>query len=84
MKLTTGVIYFLPLGVFGLIARMVASSGFASFKALGLYMLTIMSGLLIHLFVILPLLLIVLGRIRPSIHFRNMASAMLTAAAPTA
>jgi Na+/H+-dicarboxylate symporter len=79
MKLTAGVIRFLPIGVFGLITRMVASSGFSSFKALGLYMLTIASGLMIHLFVVLPILLIVLGRIRPSIHFRNMAESLLMA-----
>jgi Na+/H+-dicarboxylate symporter len=42
------------------------------FKPFALYMVTITSGLAIHLFLVLPLLLILLGRIRPSIHFRNM------------
>ncbi len=72
MTLTSGVIRFAPIGVFGLIARVVGESGLESFKALGLYMLTIFSGLMIHLFITLPLVLILLGRIRPMVHFRNM------------
>ncbi len=73
------VILVLPIGVFGLIVRVVGTTGFDSFKALALYMTTIASGLLIHLFITLPLLLILLGRIKPSIHFQNMSDAMLMA-----
>jgi Na+/H+-dicarboxylate symporter len=72
MKLTRGVIALAPIGVFALIVRVVGDTGLSSFRALALYMVTIASGLAIHLFVVLPLLLILLGRIRPSIHFRNM------------
>ena len=79
MKLTTGIIRFAPIGVFGLIVRVVGATGFASFKALGLYMATIASGLVIHLFVTLPLILLFLGRIRPWIHFRNMIEPMIMA-----
>ena len=79
MKLTTWVIALVPLGVFAMMAVVVGRTGFDSFKALGLYMVTIASGLTIHLFVVLPLLLLVLGRIRPSIHFRNMREPLLIA-----
>ncbi len=79
MKLTSGLIIFLPIGVFGLIARLVGETGFSSFKALGLYILTLATGLTFHLFVTLPLLLVVLGRIRPRIHFRNMAEPLMMA-----
>ncbi len=79
MKFTSGVIIFLPIGVFGLIARLVGETGFSQFKALGLYVLTLLSGLTLHLFVTLPLLLIVLGRIKPKIHFRNMAGPLMMA-----
>jgi Na+/H+-dicarboxylate symporter len=65
--------------VFGLIVRMVGTTGFASFKALGLYMLTIAIALTIHMFVILPLLLILLGRINPRVHFRNMLEPLAVA-----
>ncbi|MCG8462156.1 MAG: dicarboxylate/amino acid:cation symporter [Holophagales bacterium] len=72
MKLTGGVILFAPIGVFGLMTRVVGETGFDAFRALGLYMRTIASGLTVHILLTLPLLLIVIGRIRPSIHFRNM------------
>ncbi len=79
MRLTSGVIRFAPIGVFGLITRVVGTSGLESFRALGLYMATIAFGLTFHLLVTLPLLLLVLGRIRPRIHFRNMAEPMAMA-----
>jgi len=72
MKVTGWIVALAPLGVFGLITKVVGTSGLEAFRALGLYMLTIASGLTIHMFVILPLLLILLGRINPRIHFRNM------------
>lgn len=79
MRLTGGIIMVAPIGVFGLITRVVGETGFESFAALGLYMVTIASGLTIHLFVTLPLLLFFLGRIRPSIHFRNMTEPLAMA-----
>ncbi len=79
MKLAGGVIRFAPIGVFGLIVRVVGESGLEPFKALGWYVLTIASGLTIHLFITLPLLLLLLGGIKPSIHFRNMIEPMVTA-----
>jgi proton glutamate symport protein len=79
MQLTSGIIKFLPIGVFALIARMVGTTGFESFRPLALYALTIFSGLTVHLFITLPVLLIVLGRISPKIHFGNMRDPMLIA-----
>ena len=79
MKLTHGIIALLPIGVFGMIAKVVGESGTSAFHSLGLYMLTIAGGLVIHLFVTLPLLLLVLGGIRPMIHFRNMAEPLIMA-----
>jgi proton glutamate symport protein len=72
MRLTGWIIRLAPIGVFGLITRVVGTSGLDSFRALALYMITIAAGLSIHLFLVLPLLLRLLGRIRPGIHFRNM------------
>ena len=79
MRLTSGIIKFLPIGVFALIARMVATTGFDGFRPLALYALTIFSGLTVHLFITLPLLLILLGRISPKIHFANMREPLLVA-----
>jgi len=83
MRLTSGVMLFLPLGVFGLITRLVGTSGLDTFRALGLYMLTIAMGLTFHLFVTLPLLLLLLGRINPLIHFKNMTEPLLMAFHPS-
>lgn len=79
MQLTSGIIKFLPIGVFALITRMVGTTGFDAFRPLALYALTIFSGVTIHLFVTLPILLIVLGRISPRIHFANMREPLLIA-----
>jgi Na+/H+-dicarboxylate symporter len=79
MTITGWIIRLAPLGVLGLITRAVAGSGFGTFKALGMYMVTIAAGLTFHLLVTLPLLLWLVGRIKPWIHFRNMTDAMVTA-----
>jgi proton glutamate symport protein len=79
MQLTSGIIRFLPIGVFALITRMVGTTGFESFRPLALYATTIFSGLTVHLFITLPVLLIVLGRISPRIHFANLRDPMLIA-----
>jgi Na+/H+-dicarboxylate symporter len=79
MALTSGIIKFLPIGVFALITRMVATTGFESFQALAMYALTIGSGVTFHLVVTLPVLLIVLAKISPRIHFANMREPLLIA-----
>ena len=79
MHLTSGIIRFLPIGVFALITRMIGTTGFEAFRPLALYAVTIFSGLTVHLFITLPVLLIVLGRISPRIHFSNMRDPMLIA-----
>jgi len=71
MRLTQGVIVFLPIGVFALITRLVGESGLEPFRALGLYAATIVLGLSVHMFVVLPLVLITAG-VRPRVHFANM------------
>ena len=79
MRLTGVIIRFLPIGVFALMTTMVATTGFGRFRALGLYMVTIAAALTIHAFVSLPLLLILVGRISPRVHFANMREALLVA-----
>ncbi len=79
MALTSGIIRFLPIGVFALIARMVGTTGFDAFQSLAKYALAVGAGVTIHFLVSLPLLLFLLGRIRPWIHFANMREALLIA-----
>ncbi|MFQ6608228.1 MAG: dicarboxylate/amino acid:cation symporter [Fidelibacterota bacterium] len=79
MKLTHGIIQLAPIGVFGLITKAVATAGVGLFKAVGLYMFTITSGLTIHLLVVLPLLFMLFTKMNPLDHYRAMASALATA-----
>ncbi|MQA90411.1 MAG: cation:dicarboxylase symporter family transporter [Gemmatimonas sp.] len=79
MRLTTGIIAFLPIGVFALITNMVGTTGFEAFGALALYATTLAVGLTFHFLVTLPLILMVLGRISPRIHFANMRDALVVA-----
>jgi Na+/H+-dicarboxylate symporter len=79
MKLTQFVVWSAPLGVFGIIARIVAKTGFASFKSLGFYFVIVILGLFVHAFVNLPLLLKLAARVNPIKHYRGMPSALLTA-----
>lgn len=79
MTLTRWIIRLLPIGVFGLISKAVASVGFELFQAVGMYMITIASGLTIHLLVVLPLVFWLFTKINPLTHFKAIASAMATA-----
>ncbi len=80
MRLTGGIIRIVaPLGVFGLIVRLVGTTGLGAFKALGLYALMLVCGLTIHLFLTLPLVLRFLGGINPIVHFRNMVEPIVMA-----
>ncbi len=79
MVLATGIIRLVPLGVLGLITTAVAGKEVRDFEPLLWFIFTVTLGLRIHLLVTLPLLLLLVGRINPRIHFRNMADALLTA-----
>ncbi len=79
MRITGWVIRLAPLGVFGLMARIVATSGFAAFAPLARYGLTVTLALAVHAVIVLPLLLRLVGRVAPQKHARVMAPALLTA-----
>ncbi|MEE9190431.1 MAG: dicarboxylate/amino acid:cation symporter [Candidatus Neomarinimicrobiota bacterium] len=79
MFLTRAVIKFLPIGVFGLISTAVATVGFELFKGVALYMITIATGLTIHIIVVLPIIFYIFTGINPVKHFRAIASAMAAA-----
>jgi len=79
MKITQIIISCAPIGILGLMTKTVHTSGLDIFVNLAKYMLTIVLGLSIHLLITLPLIIFVFMRINPFIHFKAMASAMLTA-----
>ena len=79
MKITDWVMKFAPIGVFGLVAKVVASTGYSAFVPLAWFFVSVLAGLAIHFFVVLPLLLLLVGRVHPLRHYRAMAPALLTA-----
>lgn len=79
MKITHLVMKALPIGVFGLVAKVVATTGFEAITSVTLFFVTVVIGLFIYALVALPLLLYFVGRINPLLHFKAMAPALFTA-----
>ncbi len=80
MGITELVMRFAPVGVFGLVAKVMATTGFEAFRPLLGFFLVVAAGLAVHAGVTLPLLLRVVGRVRrPLAHVRAMAPALLMA-----
>lgn len=79
MKLTLFVIWSAPFGVFGINARVVATSGFGAFKSLGFYFIVVLLGLFVHAFINLPILLRFVARINPVKHYKGMPPPLVTA-----
>ncbi len=85
MQITLFIIKFTTLGVFGIVAGVVADQAGDTEKLmeivgrLGLYMLTVLLALGIHATVTLPLILRVLGKGDPRKHFNAVTTALLTA-----
>ncbi len=79
MRLTHFIIAFAPIGVFALIAKVIAQTGLEALLPLGQYMLTVIGGLFLHAFITLPLLIYLLGGISPLKHFKAMSAALMTA-----
>ncbi len=81
MQITLFVIKFTPLGVFGIVAKVVADQDdLANLGTrMGLYMGTVILALLIHFFVTLPLFVKLVGKARPFRHLVNMSTPLLTA-----
>jgi Na+/H+-dicarboxylate symporter len=80
MKLVNLIMWIAPIGIFGLVAARFAEANIsAELARLGKYMGTVLLGLGIHGFIILPLICWILGRRNPLRHFLDMIPALLTA-----
>jgi len=82
MKLTMFIIKFTPIGIFGIVAKVIAEN-LDNLQELatgmGKYMLAVLLALSFHFFVTLPLLLKYVGKVKPWKHLRIMGSTLLTA-----
>ncbi len=79
MRLTHFIILFAPIGIFGLIARIVAETGVDVLVPLAKYMATVIFALFIHAIISLPLLLYFIGAVSPLAHVKAMSAALITA-----
>jgi proton glutamate symport protein len=79
MRMTDWIMRFAPIGVFALVAKVVAATGFDAFRPLLAVFLTVVAALLMHLLVVLPVLLRFVGGVDPIRQYRAMAPALLTA-----
>lgn len=79
MKITALVMAFAPIGVFGLVAKVVAQTGFDAAQPLLVFAATVAVALLLHLFITISILLKVFGRVSPVRMLKAMSPALLTA-----
>ncbi len=79
LKITDFVLKFAPLGVFGLVAKVVLSTGLAAFVPLLSFFFTVLGALAFHAFVAIPIALVFVARVNPIRHYRAMAPALLMA-----
>ncbi|MDJ0512601.1 MAG: dicarboxylate/amino acid:cation symporter [Methyloceanibacter sp.] len=79
MHMTEFIMKFAPIGVFALIAAVIAETGFAAARPLASFALAVLAALLLHSFITLPLLLRFIGQVKPFATMRAMSPALLTA-----
>ncbi len=79
LRMTEWVMLFAPIGVFGLVAKTVARTGFDAAAPLLAFALVVLLALAAHMFVTLPILLRFVAKVSPQAVFRLMSPAMLTA-----
>jgi len=78
MRMTHLLMRMMPLGVFFLVARVVAQEGLASIVSLAWFFLTVLGGLLIYVLLVLPAVFKLRG-LSPMQHIRAIGPALLAA-----
>jgi Na+/H+-dicarboxylate symporter len=79
MKMTGFVMQLAPIGVFALIAKVVATAGLDGWVPLAWFAVCVVGGLLLFALVALPVLLATVARVNPWRIYPAMAPALLTA-----
>jgi Na+/H+-dicarboxylate symporter len=79
MKMTDWIMKFAPIGVFGLVAAVIAEAGLGATRPLAIFAIAVLIALALHAFVTLPLLLRFVGRVSPLKTLAGASQAMLTA-----
>ncbi len=85
MKITFFLIHLAPYGVFAIVATVVGAQAgnpealLSMAGSLGVFVLVIWGGMMIHAFLVLPATVRVLGRVNPWRHMAKMSTVLLTA-----
>ncbi len=81
MKITLFIIKFAPLGIFGIVAKVIAEQEnlLDLFKSIGLFMTVVIAGLIFHAVVTLPSILKLIGRTSPLRFLNSVLTPLLTA-----
>lgn len=79
MKITQLFMKALPIGVFGLVAKVVATSGLEAFQSVAWFFAVVLLALGLYTAVVLPFLLKYIARVSPLAFFSAMSPALLTA-----
>ncbi len=79
MEITDWVMKFAPIGVFALVAKVMATSGLEAFKPLMIFFFTVLAALAVHFLFIMSLVLKYIAKVKPQRHFKAMSPALLTA-----
>lgn len=78
MSMTMFIMKFAPIGVFGLVAKVVADTGFSGLLPMLVFMLTVILALTGHVFITLSLALRYVAKVNPLRHYRAMLPALMT------
>ncbi|MCB1119414.1 MAG: dicarboxylate/amino acid:cation symporter [Chlamydiia bacterium] len=79
MGVTEFIMRALPIGVFALVAKVIASTGIQTLLSAIWLLIIMVAAITLYIFVVLPLLLYFTGRIQPVPFYRALAPALLTA-----
>ena len=79
MRMTEWIMQFAPIGVFGLVAKVVSEAGFSAVRPLAVFAITVILALALHVTIVMPLFLRFAGKVKPYKMFGAVAPAMLTA-----
>ncbi len=78
-RMTKAILALAPVGIGALIARLISTTGPGVFLEMIWYIVTVLTALGIHVFVTLPLLILLVTRRNPYRYLRTMSPAILTA-----
>ncbi|MCA9401209.1 MAG: dicarboxylate/amino acid:cation symporter [Candidatus Omnitrophica bacterium] len=79
MLIVSWIMKLLPIGIFALLTKLVATQDFELFLALGKFIFVVCGATIFHGFVTLPVILLLFSKIHPKRFYMGMRQALITA-----